>query len=119
MGIVLILLGLVSAGLVADFLVENHLGTAPSQSVELLGSSVRLSSANLVLVAFIAGVAFVLLVALGIRLVRRSRDRRRVLKRQLGDLERENSELRSTGEPDGAVRAPADGDPSIRPGAAP
>jgi len=112
MGILLILLGLVSAGLVADFLVENHLGTAPSQSVELLGSSVRLSSADLVLVAFIAGLAFVLLVALGIRFARRSREKRRGLKRQLGDLERENSELRSTGNPDGSVRAPAEGDPS-------
>jgi hypothetical protein len=95
MGIVLILLGLVSAGMVADFLVENHLGAAPSQSFELLGSSFGLSREELVFVSFIAGVAFVLLLAVGIRLVRHRRLRRRVLKRRLGDLDRENGALRS------------------------
>jgi hypothetical protein len=107
MGIVLILLGLVSAGMVADFLVENHLGAAPSQSFELLGSSFGLSREELVLVAFIAGVAFVLLLAVGIRLVRHHRLRRRVLKRRLGDLERENGALRSRASADTTVRVHA------------
>jgi hypothetical protein len=119
MGIVIIMLALASAGLVADFLVENHLGAAPDQPFELLGSSVHLSTAELVLVAFIAGAVFVVLFAIGTRLVGRRLGRRRALKRRVGDLERENSALRSTAEPDGTDGPPtAGGDPSMRAGAA-
>ena len=46
MGSLLILLGLGAAGLVADYVVENDLTTAPSQSVNLLGGHSASRSPN-------------------------------------------------------------------------
>ena len=55
MGMLLILLGLAAAGLVADFVVENDLTTAPGQAVSILGGSFRLSLPELVLGAAVLG----------------------------------------------------------------
>jgi hypothetical protein len=95
MGILLILVGLAAAGLVADYVVENDLTTAPSQAVSLLGGSFRLSQPELVLGAAVLGALAVVLVLLGLGLLRGSWGRRRALKQQISDLRLENTDLRS------------------------
>ena len=95
MGLLLILLGLASAGLVADFVVENDLTTAPSQTVSLLGGSFTLSLPGLVLGAAVLGALAVVLVMLGLGLLRGSWGRRKALKQQIIDLQLENTALRS------------------------
>jgi hypothetical protein len=95
MGIILILLSLAAAGLVADFVVENDLTTAPHQAVSLLGGSFRFSLPEVVLGAAVVGALAVLLVILGLGLLRGSWGRRKALKRQIADLRRENTELQS------------------------
>ena len=95
MGLLLILLGLGAAGLVADFVVENDLTAAPSQAVDLLGGSFSLSQPELVLAAALLGALAVILVMLGLGLLRGSWGRRRALKRQISDLQLENTDLRS------------------------
>jgi hypothetical protein len=95
MGILLILLGLAAAGLVADFVVENDLTTAPSQTVDLLGGSYQLSLPESVLGAAALGALAVVLVILGLGLLRGSWGRRKALKRQIADLRLENTNLRS------------------------
>jgi hypothetical protein len=95
MGMLLILLGLSAAGLVADFVVENDLTTAPNQTVSLLGGSFNLSLPELVLGAAVLGALAVLLVMLGLGLLRGSWGRRKALKKQIADLRLENTELRS------------------------
>ena len=95
MGLLFILLGLGAAGLVADFVVENDLTTAPSQPVSLLGGSFSLSQPELVLAAALLGALAVVLVMLGLGLLRGSWGRRRALKRQVSDLQLENTDLRS------------------------
>ena len=95
MGMLLILLGLAAAGLVADFVVENDLTTAPNQTVSLLGGSFKLSLPEMVLGAAVLGALAVFLVMLGLGLLRGSWGRRRALKRQIADLRLENTDLRS------------------------
>jgi len=95
MGMLLILLGLAAAGLVADFVVENDLTTAPNQTVNLLGGSFDLSLPELVLGAAVLGALAVLFVMLGLGLLRGSWGRRRALKKQIADLRLENTDLRS------------------------
>jgi hypothetical protein len=95
MGLLLILLGLGAAGLVADYVVENDLTTAPSQAVHLLGGSFSLSQPELVLAAAVLGALAVVLVMLGLGLLRGSWGRRKALKRQISDLQLENTDLRS------------------------
>ena len=95
MGMLLILVGLAAAGLVADYVVENDLTTAPSQAVSLLGGSFRLSQPELVLGAAVLGALAVVLVMLGLGLLRGSWGRRRALKQQISDLRLENTDLRS------------------------
>jgi len=95
MGMLLILLGLAAAGLVADFVVENDLTTAPSQTVSLLGGSFNLSLPELVLGAAVLGALAVFLVMLGLGLLRGSWGRRMALKKQIADLRLENTDLRS------------------------
>jgi len=95
MGMLLILLGLAAAGVVTDFVVENHLSTAPDHPVALLGGSFRLSTPEVVLGGAVLGALAVLLVVLGLGLLRGSWGRRRALKHRVVDLERENTELRS------------------------
>jgi hypothetical protein len=95
MGILLILLGLAAAGLVADFLVENDLATAPDQTVALLGGSFRLSTPEVVLGAAVLGALSVLLVIVGFGFLRGSWGRRRALKRRVAVLEQENASHRA------------------------
>jgi hypothetical protein len=95
MGVVLILLGLVAAGVVADFVVENELTTAARESFELFGGSFDLSRPQLVLVAAVLGAVAVLFVILGLGVVRGSWGRRRSLKQRMAELESENTSLRS------------------------
>lgn len=95
MGILLMILGLASAGLIADFVLENHLTSAPVESFTVLGSSFKFSVPALVLSAFVAGALTLLLVKSGMTLMRQRRTRRRTLKRRLADLERENATLRT------------------------
>ena len=95
MGMLLILLGLAAAGLVADFVVENDLTTAPSQTVSLLGGTFNLSLPELVLGAAVLGALAVFLVMFGLGLLRGSWGRRRALKKQIADLRLENTDLRS------------------------
>lgn len=95
MGMLLIILGTASVGLLADFVIENHLGSAPMESFALFGSSFKMSIPALVLVAFVAGMLTLMLVKTGMSLVRDRRRRRRGLRRHLADLERENAELRT------------------------
>ena len=95
MGMLLILLGVAAAGLVADYVVENDLTTAPSQAVSLFGGSFSLSQPELVLGAAVLGALAVVLVMLGVGLLRGSWGRRRALKRQISDLRLENTDLRS------------------------
>ena len=93
MGAVFVLVGLLSAGVLIDFLIEN----APSQdnAVELFGSSFTVSQSEVAVAAFAAGAVAIALLFLGLRLMRVSWDRRRSTRRRLKDLERENEKLRS------------------------
>jgi hypothetical protein len=95
MGILLIVLGLAAAGLVADFVVENDLTTAPDQAMTFLGGSFRFSMPEVVLGAAVVGAIAVLLVILGLGLLRGSWGRRKALKRQIADLRQENADLHS------------------------
>jgi hypothetical protein len=95
MGILLIVLGLAAAGVVADFVVENDLTTAPDQAMTFLGASFRFSMPEAVLGAAVVGAVAVLLVILGLGLLRGSWGRRKALKRQIADLRQENSDLQS------------------------
>jgi hypothetical protein len=94
-GVLLLVLGLVSAGLVADYLVENDLMSASADSFSLFGATFELSEPELVLIAAILGALAVVFVMLGAGLLRGSWGRRRALKHRLADLERENAEMMS------------------------
>ena len=91
MGVVSILLGLVLAGALADFLVENDVSTAATQSVTFAGQVVALSTPVLAAIAFGLGVLAVLLVFAGIRRLRRKR--RRSMQDRITQLEDENARL--------------------------
>src|SRR5438034_2853214 len=91
MGLLLILLGLVSAGVVVDFLIENDLAAASDQTVALFGGSFRLSTPEVVLGAAVLGALSVLLLILGVGFLRGSWGRRRALKRRVAVLEQENA----------------------------
>ena len=95
MGMLLILFGLAAAGLVADFVVENDLTTAPGQGVSLLGGSFDFSLPEVALGAAALGALAVILLMLGMGLLRGSWGRRRALKQQIADLRLENTDLRS------------------------
>src|SRR5436190_13722138 len=95
MGLLLIFFGVLTAGVVADFIAENHLLTAPNQSITLFGTSLTVSGAAVVVAAFLAGVLTLLLVVIGVGLLRGSWGRRRALKRRIAELEWQNTELRS------------------------
>lgn len=81
--------------MLADFLVENDLATAPDQAVGLFGGSFRLSTPEVVLGAAVLGALSVLLVILGVGFLRGSWGRRRALKRRLANLEQENASHRA------------------------
>ena len=95
MGILLILLGLVAAGIVTDFVVENGLAVPPQESFQLLGGTFHVSRTELVLGAAALGALAIIFLVMGLGLLRGSWGRRRGLKRRVADLERENAEIRS------------------------
>lgn len=111
MGIALILLGLLAAGVVVDFAVENDLAGAPERTFSLFGGSFTYNETQVVLGAAVLGALAVLFVVLGIGMSRGSLGRRRALKHRVSDLERENTELRSRRPPVTVVKTddvPAD-----------
>jgi hypothetical protein len=110
-GVLLVVLGLASVGLVADYLVENELMSAPADSFSLFGATFELSEPELVLVAAILGAAAVVFVMLGVGLLRGSWGRRRALKQRVADLERENAEVLSREHLAAEVRPNRDAEP--------
>jgi Lipopolysaccharide assembly protein A domain len=106
MGIVLILLALVTAGVTVDFLIENDLGQAPAQSFEMFGRGFELSGPAQVLVAFGLGALTVALLVLGFRLMRDRRERRRRMEKRVAELEAENTRLASRANLEAIVRIP-------------
>jgi len=69
MGIVLFLLGLATAGAVADFAIENGLATAPDQAFRVFGQTAHLSTTELTVAGAILGAATVILIVLGAALL--------------------------------------------------
>jgi len=94
MGIVLFVLALASAGVTIDFLIENHLADAQTQSFALFGTTIQLSEPVTVLIAFGLGALTIVCLALAVR-ARRRRIGRRELKKRVSRLEQENEELRT------------------------
>jgi hypothetical protein len=95
MGLLLIFLGLLTAGAVADFIVENDLLTKSNDTIVVFGTKLTVSGAAPVVGAFLGGVLTVLLIVIGIGLIRGSWGRRRALKRRITELEWKNTELQS------------------------
>ena len=95
MGIALILLGLLAAGVVVDFAVENDLAGAPERTFSLFGGSFTYNETQVVLAAAVLGALAVLFVVLGIGMSRGSMGRRRALRHRVSELERENTDLRT------------------------
>jgi cytochrome c-type biogenesis protein CcmH/NrfG len=95
MGLLLIFLGLLTAGVVADYVAENNLLTAPNETIVLFGAKVPVSGMAPVVGAFLAGLVAMLLIVVGLGLMRGSWGRRRTLKRRIAELEWQNTELRS------------------------
>ncbi len=91
MAFLLILLGLLLAGAVADFLIENDVATAATQPMTIAGLTVDLSPPVLAAIAFGMGVLAVLLILAGIRRMRRKG--RKTLQDRLARLEEENARL--------------------------
>ena len=94
MGIVLILLGLVAAGLVVDFALENWSAAANEVSFSLFGGSFTATQVEVVIAAAVLGAVAISLCVLGAGLLRGNRGRRRTTKRRISELEHENAELR-------------------------
>src|SRR5512132_1763897 len=94
MGIVLILLGLVAAGLVVDFAVENWSSGANELTFSMFGGSFTATQVEVAIGAAVLGAVAIALCVLGAGLLRGSRGRRRTTKRRISELEQENAELR-------------------------
>ena len=94
MGIVLILLGLVAAGLVVDFAVENWSAAANEVTFSLFGGSFTATQVEVAIGAAVLGALAIALCVLGAGLLRGSHGRRRSTRRRISELERENAELR-------------------------
>ncbi len=95
MGFAFVLLGLLSAGVVVDFVVENDVAANAERTYSLFGGSFTISDMQLVIGAAVLGVLAVVLVFLGVGLLRGSWGRRRAIKHRVVELERENTSLRS------------------------
>ena|SRR5262245_19452488 len=95
MGVLLVLLGLATAGLLADFIAENDLLSAPAQSFTMFGQDIHLSLSAMLITSFAMGALTIVLLMLGIGLLRGNRGRRRALKHRIADLEQKNLELQS------------------------
>ena len=91
MGVLLILLGIAMFGVLADFVIENDIATAATQSFALFGTTIELSAPALVAIAFGLGVLAMLLVFASVRRARRGR--RRLLQQRIEDLKDQNARL--------------------------
>lgn len=91
MALLLILFGVLVAGALAEFLYENDIATAATQPMTVAGTTVNLSMPVIAAIAFGMGVLSVLLIAAGIRRMRRKR--RRNLEARIAELEDENARL--------------------------
>ena len=102
MGIALILLGLLAAGIVVDFAAENWSAGTADLTFALFGGSFTLTQMQVILGAAVLGAVAVALCIVGAGLLRGSRGRRRNVRRRVADLERENAALkqRRVSEPD-------------------
>src|ERR687897_2687058 len=94
MGIALILLGLLAAGIVVDFAAENWSAGTADLTFELFGGSFTLTQMQVVLGAAVLGAVAVALCIVGAGLLRGSRGRRRNVRRRVADLQRENAALK-------------------------
>ena len=104
MGILLILLGIATAGVLADFLVENDVATAATQSFSLFNTTIELSVPAVVAIAFGLGVLAVLLIFAGVRRSRRAR--RRLLQQRIEDLQDQNARLATMRNLEAVIRVP-------------
>jgi type IV secretory pathway VirB10-like protein len=93
MGLVLILLGTAAAGIVADFVIENDLASAPNQAFDLFGSTFNFSVPEVVLGAAVLGAVAITLIALGLGFLGISIGRRRERRAEVRELERNTTEL--------------------------
>ena len=94
MGIALILLGLLAAGVVVDFAVENWSEGTADLTFALFGSPYTLTQIQVVIGAAVLGAVAVVFCMLGTQLLRVSRGRHRTARRRVADLERENAALK-------------------------
>ena len=104
MGVLLILLGIATAGVLADFLIENDVATAATQSFSLFGTTIELSVPALVAIAFGLGVLTVLLIFAGVRRSRRAR--RQLLQQRIEDLQDQNARLATKQNLEAVIRVP-------------
>ena len=104
MGVLLILLGIATAGVLADFLIENDVATAATQSFSLFGTTIELSVPALVAIAFRLGVLTVLLIFAGVRRSRRAR--RQLLQQRIEDLQDQNARLATKQNLEAVIRVP-------------
>ena len=95
LGVLMIILSVASAGVVADYIAENDLLTAPNQSIALFGSHVTVSGVAVVIVPFALGALAAALFVIGMGLLRGSSDNWRAMKRRVAELEWEITSLRS------------------------
>jgi hypothetical protein len=112
MGVLLILLGLVVAGLVVDVAVENQIATAATQQLTFLGMTVDVSAPMLAVLSFALGALAVLLIAAGIGRFRRAR--RMTMQDRLSRLEEENARLATRQNLPNVVRIP-EAEPEMQP----
>ena len=92
MGVLMIILSLAAAGVVADYIAENDLLTAPNHAIALFGSNITVS---VVIVPFALGALAAALFVIGMGLIRGSSDNWRAMKRRVAELEWEITSLRS------------------------
>ena len=104
MGVLLILLGIATAGVLADFLIENDVATAATQSFSLFGTTIEVSVPALVAIAFGLGVLTVLLIFAGVRRSRRAR--RQLLQQRIEDLQDQNARLATKRNLEAVIRVP-------------
>jgi hypothetical protein len=112
MGVLLILLGLLVAGVVVDVAVENQIATAATQQLTFLGVTVDVSAPMLAVLSFALGALAVLLIAAGIGRFRRAR--RMTMRDRLNRLEEENARLATQRNLPNVVRIP-EAEPEMQP----
>jgi hypothetical protein len=104
MGVLSIVAGILLLGALADYLIENDVAAAASQSVEIAGTTQRLSTPVLVAIAFVLGALALGLILIGIRSFRRGR--RKTLQQRLRSLEDENARLHTQRNLQRVIRIP-------------